>query len=367
MRPTPPALIAYMSGDSLTLCNLWKVTLSNGNVLTFADLDRDVVYDDGMGLRTYSSGTGFLPSAIEGTGELAVNNQTVSGMLDPSMITDPDLHAGLWDNADVIIYRVNYRDLTMGHEIINRGSIGNVTTGRISFESEIRGLTQPLQQQSNRTVQPKCTAIFCDSRCKLSAATFTHSGSVVSVASRQTFGTDLTQTVGVFADGSIKWLTGANAGLKMDIKFFAGVPSFETTTYSGTITGGAVTVTIPAGKSFARDYGVVDSTGLSYTLSDTPTSAGDYSPSSSGVYSFNSADEGKSVTVTYAVMEYTDTAAGQVDLQLEMPYEISIGDTFLAVEGCDKDVGTCNTRFGNILNFRGVPHLPGRDKLTSGQ
>ena len=33
-------------------------------------------------------------------------------------------------------------------------------------------------------------------------------------------------------------------------------------------------------------------------------------------------------------------------------------------EGCDKSLATCATRFGNAVNFRGEPYLPGIDLLT---
>lgn len=34
------------------------------------------------------------------------------------------------------------------------------------------------------------------------------------------------------------------------------------------------------------------------------------------------------------------------------------------VEGCDRSAATCASRFANIANFRGEPHLPGNDLLT---
>ncbi|RYY33504.1 MAG: DUF2163 domain-containing protein [Sphingomonadales bacterium] len=34
------------------------------------------------------------------------------------------------------------------------------------------------------------------------------------------------------------------------------------------------------------------------------------------------------------------------------------------IEGCDKSLATCAGRFGNVLNFRGEPYLPGTDLLT---
>jgi uncharacterized phage protein (TIGR02218 family) len=40
------------------------------------------------------------------------------------------------------------------------------------------------------------------------------------------------------------------------------------------------------------------------------------------------------------------------------------GDLVEIAEGCDKSLATCSGRFGNAVNFRGEPHLPGVDLLT---
>jgi uncharacterized phage protein (TIGR02218 family) len=41
------------------------------------------------------------------------------------------------------------------------------------------------------------------------------------------------------------------------------------------------------------------------------------------------------------------------------------GDAFSLVAGCDKSFATCKAKFGNALNFRGFPHLPGNDSAYS--
>ncbi|MCX7289454.1 MAG: DUF2163 domain-containing protein [Rhodobacterales bacterium] len=41
------------------------------------------------------------------------------------------------------------------------------------------------------------------------------------------------------------------------------------------------------------------------------------------------------------------------------------GDGFRAIAGCDKAAVTCRTKFANFPNFRGFPHIPGDDWLTS--
>ena len=33
-------------------------------------------------------------------------------------------------------------------------------------------------------------------------------------------------------------------------------------------------------------------------------------------------------------------------------------------EGCDHTIATCSARFGNAVNFRGEPFLPGNDLLA---
>ncbi|TXI04148.1 MAG: DUF2163 domain-containing protein [Pseudorhodobacter sp.] len=41
------------------------------------------------------------------------------------------------------------------------------------------------------------------------------------------------------------------------------------------------------------------------------------------------------------------------------------GDSIRLIAGCDRRAATCRTKFNNFLNFRGFPHIPGEDWLTS--
>jgi uncharacterized phage protein (TIGR02218 family) len=45
-------------------------------------------------------------------------------------------------------------------------------------------------------------------------------------------------------------------------------------------------------------------------------------------------------------------------------FPVMTGSRIELVEGCDKRLETCSVRFGNGINFRGEPHLPGNDLLT---
>lgn len=57
------------------------------------------------------------------------------------------------------------------------------------------------------------------------------------------------------------------------------------------------------------------------------------------------------------------TAHNGAMLQLNEPPLLAVqaGDTFRVIAGCDKSYATCKAKFGNGINFRGFPHLPGND------
>lgn len=58
-------------------------------------------------------------------------------------------------------------------------------------------------------------------------------------------------------------------------------------------------------------------------------------------------------------------AGGQVLIELfEAPVRaLAAGDGFLIRAGCDKQFATCKAKFGNVVNFRGFPHMPGDDAV----
>lgn len=58
------------------------------------------------------------------------------------------------------------------------------------------------------------------------------------------------------------------------------------------------------------------------------------------------------------------SAGATVTLREPPALTVVAGDLVKLSEGCDKSLATCAARFGNALNFRGEPHLPGNDLLT---
>lgn len=60
-----------------------------------------------------------------------------------------------------------------------------------------------------------------------------------------------------------------------------------------------------------------------------------------------------------------DGSGRVLELWQEIPADIVPGDRIRIVTGCDRRAETCRAKFGNFLNFRGFPHIPGEDWLSA--
>lgn len=58
-----------------------------------------------------------------------------------------------------------------------------------------------------------------------------------------------------------------------------------------------------------------------------------------------------------------DGASAVIDLWLDVPQPMAIGDGVALTPGCDKGFTTCRAKFANHVNFQGFPHIPGTDFL----
>ena len=54
-----------------------------------------------------------------------------------------------------------------------------------------------------------------------------------------------------------------------------------------------------------------------------------------------------------------------IELWQGLDAALAPGDAVALVAGCDKRPDTCRAKFGNLLNFRGFPHVPGEDWLLT--
>jgi len=218
MKSSTSQLAAHVAGETTTLATCWKVTRKDGGVFGFTDFDRDLTIDGVI----YEARTGYTRSAVHAISDLSVDNLDIESALDSEALAAPDLRAGVWDNAEVLIFLVNWAVLSQGKIILKRGTIGQVELKDTTFKAELRGLTQVLSQQIGELYTPDCRADLGDSRCKIALAALTATGNVTAVSDRYGF-TDSARTEAddYWNGGLITWTSGANEGRKMEVKGFA--------------------------------------------------------------------------------------------------------------------------------------------------
>ena len=229
MKTLHGGLQSHLDTGTTSMCYCWKLTRADGTVFGFTDHDRDLAFD-GV---TYEAVSGFTATAIETRLGLAVDNLDVMGALRSDAITETDLSNGLFDNAAIEIWWVNWSDVAQ-RVIMRVGNIGEVSRGKTAFSAEVRGLAHKLDQQVGRIYQAHCDADLGDSRCKidLNGSAYKGSGVVSSAAGGRVFkATGLAAySASWFARGKVTWATGDNQGVSMEIKTHgleSGIASFE--------------------------------------------------------------------------------------------------------------------------------------------
>jgi uncharacterized phage protein (TIGR02218 family) len=68
-----------------------------------------------------------------------------------------------------------------------------------------------------------------------------------------------------------------------------------------------------------------------------------------------------------AAIKRHEVESGKARLELWEPMRVPPlpGDRVRCEVGCDKTMQTCRSRFDNLRNFRGFPHVPGDDWLMA--
>lgn len=257
-----------------TIAMLWRVARRDGVLLGFAAHDRDIV----AGHVRYHAAPGMLPSAIEMDDGFDPLDMDIGGALSHDLIRSDDLAAGRWDHSAVRIGLIDWERPDEGAFWFWHGHLGAVSIEGNRFSAELRGLKAQLDQPFVPVASPSCRSVFCGVGCGLSRAAHERVAVVEAAPGEAPIFEDMDDfTAAGFVQGSLRWISGTNAGLGANIIGRAG-------------------------------------------------------------------------------------AALQIDgLLLGAP---SPGDRAVLIEGCDKTLATCAGRFGNAINFRGEPHLPGNDLLT---
>lgn len=350
MRTVSSELQSHYEGEVLTLADCWLVRRRDGTELGFTSHVEKLVING----TTYKAESGVFRTAIDQSAGLSTDNLDVLGLLHDDGITEDDIRAGKYRDAEAWYFQVNYEDLSQGKLKLDYGYIGEITRRRGVYVAEFRSLMQRLDQQIGERYGRDCPYKLGDSNCGV-------------VLEPDTWAASTAYSVGDTVKSSsydarrYVCTTAGNSG--------ASEPTWDTTIGNTTSDGSAVwtayeawtkegTVTVPGSdrRSFV-DSGRTEDDDW-FTFGELTWTSGD--------------NNGVSMDVKRSLSD------GSVVLKFKLPFQIKSGDTYKISAGCNRLLrmpsdtwgsnytGDCRAKFDNAVNFGGFPDLPSNDQLFAG-
>ena len=196
--------------------------------------------------QVYLTESGYEFSGLSASSTFASSSIDLNGILQMGAIDRDDLMAGVYDNARLYLFATSWANPVEDEEPCGLYFFGKVQIDDERYGVQLMGAIDVLSQSTGRTYSPTCPWTLFDqtldghvlpahqSRCTgpraapdgptLSA--FKVTGTVTAVASQYVIGdSGRSEPADYFAYGAIRFITGANAGLKAQEikKFGAGI------------------------------------------------------------------------------------------------------------------------------------------------
>lgn len=164
------------------------------------------------------------PSRFTQTIGLDANHVELFGVLD-DVVTEPGIQGGKWKNARITFEYIAYDPATGAASATVTGSVGKMKgqAGKFSlnngtFRVEFRSLSDLLSQEIGELTSPMDRNRRPED-LGVSMAPFTHARTVTAVTNRMSFTVNGTaQANDYFKYGRAEFTSGANSGLKMEVK-----------------------------------------------------------------------------------------------------------------------------------------------------
>ena len=225
MKTATRELIDLLHGsDEFLMADLFRITLSNGQILRHTNADMPVVWDG----QTYEAHKLIIK---RGATRVAVGLDVDSNTLE--MTAEPDYRleglqwseaalGGALDGARVVIERIFFSDWAtpVGAVVIFSGRVSDVSGSRSAVKVDVKSDIELLNVSSPRNIyQAGCMRTLYDGGCKVNREKFTVNGRVTANSTTGTeLACNLTQADGWFNQGVIKFTSGRNAGLSRTVK-----------------------------------------------------------------------------------------------------------------------------------------------------
>lgn len=225
----PGPFETHLQGDVTTIARCWAITKSTGDVIRSTEHDRDLVITTGPYAGTYRAAAAISASDLRVTTDGAVQNLEVEGAFQYDVaipdLTVAEIEGGAYDQATAVLFEINWAAPDQGYKELCAGTLGDFQRdSNGQWRSEVRGLTQALQQQVVQTYSERCNVrLFGDDRCKFDVDSVTRTGTVATVTDRKHFTVTLAAgpapvNATYYNGGRLLFVDGDNATFVREIK-----------------------------------------------------------------------------------------------------------------------------------------------------
>lgn len=302
---TLDADLADESGESCS------VEIRDGIAIGQTTHDRDIVFN---GI-TYHAAPGHDATAIQFSSGTEDDNITLSGAYNENTFTRGNILNGVYDDAFVEIFAINADAPDMGRYILTRGTLGQFELLDHGYQVEYNSLIKKYETEIGEVTSPTCRYHLGDSRCQKDLSLYIETGTVTYVESNRKFAV------------SIDTPTTKPAHLNL----------YDYQDYIDPLDPDD-----PATGANWYDWWFKNGTLTWDTCA-------------------NSENEGVSFTVdAYDKITWQSQLRLVIELKFPPVYDVTVGDTFTIVAGCDKTFTHCDSKFDNWINFGGEPNAPER-------
>lgn len=194
-----------------TLAFCWRIARCDGVTIGLTSHDRDLV----IGGLPYRAAPGMTPAAVRSGIGLDGEDSDMARSLTSDAISEADLMAGRWDGAALELRLTQWEAPGALWLLLARGEIGAVARKGGAFSAQLIGAAAVLEGPVAPSTSPDCRARLGDRACRVDMAGRRRIVTVMAVD-----GADVTiggLVAGDYAFGTLRWMSGANAGLTQGV------------------------------------------------------------------------------------------------------------------------------------------------------
>ncbi len=152
----------HLAGEVTTLCHCWRLTRTDGWQRGFTDHDVPLAIDGIV----CEPQTGFSQSEAKSELGLGASGLDIEGALSADIISEADVHAGLFDGAEIEAFLVNWQ-APAKRRLLRKAVIGKITLADGRFLAELESPLRRLDRVTGRYLRRSCDAELGDGRCRV--------------------------------------------------------------------------------------------------------------------------------------------------------------------------------------------------------